>query len=129
LTNNTLNLVLKTHNCQLLNWGVSTGSETKVADSPTSVLYPSVTIVKPPLTAHWKLERETMDAALTLPRIDRLVCTGCGDCVDICHADALAIQELRAVIVNAGACDYCSECEAVCPIGAIACPFEVVVAG
>ena len=70
-----------------------------------------------------------MDAALVLPRIDRDICTGCGDCVDVCHANALAIQELKAVIVAPGDCDYCTDCETVCPLSAIACPFEVVVAG
>lgn len=32
-----------------------------------------------------------MDTQLVLPRIDRDTCTGCGDCVDVCHANALAI--------------------------------------
>jgi ferredoxin len=31
--------------------------------------------------------------------------------------------------VGGSDCDYCTECEAVCPVAAIACPFEVVVAG
>jgi len=70
-----------------------------------------------------------MEAALVLPRIDRAACTGCGDCVEVCHADVLAILELKVVFVKAADCDYCTECEAVCPAGAIACPFEVVVAG
>ncbi len=70
-----------------------------------------------------------MSVEVILPGIDRALCTGCADCVDVCHADALAIQELKAVIVKAADCDYCTECEAVCPVGAIMCPFEVVVAG
>lgn len=70
-----------------------------------------------------------MDDAPVLPRIDGDTCTGCGDCVDVCHASALAIRNLKAVIASAGDCDYCTECEAVCPVSAIACPFEVVVAG
>ena len=69
-----------------------------------------------------------MDATLVLPRIDRAVCTGCGDCVDVCHASALAIQDRIAVLVSPEDCDYCTDCEAVCAVGAIACPFEVVVA-
>ena len=68
-----------------------------------------------------------MSAVVVLPRIDRDRCTGCGDCVDVCHANALAIRELKAVIVSPGDCDYCTECEAVCPVSAIACPFEVIV--
>ena len=70
-----------------------------------------------------------MSAEVVLPRIDRDRCTGCGDCVDVCHANALAIRELKAVIVSPDYCDYCTECEAVCPVSAIACPFEVIVSG
>ncbi len=70
-----------------------------------------------------------MDATLILPKIDREVCTGCGDCVEVCHVNALGIHELKAVIVSAGDCDYCTDCEAVCSVFAISCPFEVVVAG
>jgi len=69
-----------------------------------------------------------MDATLVPPRIDRAVCTGCGDCVDVCHANALAIQARIAVLVSPEDCDYCTDCETVCAVGAIACPFEVVVA-
>jgi NAD-dependent dihydropyrimidine dehydrogenase PreA subunit len=48
--------------------------------------------------------------------------------VDVCHASALAIQDRMAVLVGPGDCDYCADCEAVCAMDAIACPFEVVVA-
>ncbi len=68
-----------------------------------------------------------MDTALVLPRIDPTLCTGCSDCVDACHAVALAIRDEKALIVRAADCDYCTECEAICPAGAITCPFEVVV--
>ena len=70
-----------------------------------------------------------MDTLPVLPKIDCNTCTGCGDCVSVCHVNALAIQELKAVIVRTGDCDYCTDCEAVCPAFAIACPFEVVAAG
>ncbi|MBI4734524.1 MAG: 4Fe-4S binding protein [candidate division NC10 bacterium] len=61
-----------------------------------------------------------MDAALVLPRIDRDACNGCGDCVDVCHVGALVIQELKAVIARVADCDYCTDCEAACPVLAIA---------
>jgi NAD-dependent dihydropyrimidine dehydrogenase PreA subunit len=32
-----------------------------------------------------------------------------------------------AVISRPERCDYCTECELVCPEGAIACPFELVI--
>jgi ferredoxin len=70
-----------------------------------------------------------MDAALVLPRIDRAVCTGCGDCVGVCHTSALAIQDRVAVFVSPGGCDYCTDCEAVCAVSAITCPFQVLVLG
>jgi MinD superfamily P-loop ATPase len=70
-----------------------------------------------------------MDATVVLPKIDRDACTGCGDCVNVCHVNTLAVHELKAVIVSAADCDYCTDCEAVCPVFAISCPFEVVVAG
>jgi ferredoxin len=70
-----------------------------------------------------------MAPSLVLPKFDRAVCSGCGDCVDVCHARALAIQDRIAVLVSPGDCDYCTDCEAVCPVGAITCPFEVVAAG
>ena len=70
-----------------------------------------------------------MDATLVLPRIDLDTCNGCGDCVDVCRMGALVIRELKVAIVSAADCDYCTDCEAVCPVLAIACPFEVVVAG
>jgi MinD superfamily P-loop ATPase len=70
-----------------------------------------------------------MKCAVALPRIDRDTCTGCGDCVEVCRASALASQDLKAVLVSAGDCDYCTECEAVCPVLAITCPYEVVVTG
>jgi MinD superfamily P-loop ATPase len=68
-----------------------------------------------------------MDATMVLPKIDLALCTGCADCVEVCHVKALAIQASKAVIVDPGECDYCTDCEAVCPVCAIACPFEVVV--
>ena len=76
----------------------------------------------------WRLESVTMNTALILPRIDRGQCTGCADCVGVCHVNALAVLQMKAVIVKPADCDYCTECEAVCPVFAIACPFEVVVA-
>lgn len=49
--------------------------------------------------------------------------------MDVCHARALVIQDRIAVFVSPEGCDYCTDCEVVCAVGAIACPFEVVVTG
>jgi MinD superfamily P-loop ATPase len=70
-----------------------------------------------------------MDTTLVLPKIDQALCTGCSDCVGVCHAKALAIRGSKAVFVIPRDCDYCTDCEAVCPAHAIACPFEIVVSG
>jgi NAD-dependent dihydropyrimidine dehydrogenase PreA subunit len=67
-----------------------------------------------------------MHALLALPQIITERCTGCGDCVEICHAAVLALRDLKAAIARPDRCDYCTECEAVCPARAIICPFEVV---
>jgi len=61
-----------------------------------------------------------------LPEIRQEDCTGCGDCVDACHTDAVGLIEGKAAIVSPEDCDYCTECELVCPEEAIACPFDIV---
>jgi MinD superfamily P-loop ATPase len=62
-----------------------------------------------------------------LPTIDVELCTGCGDCVELCHAGALALMGGKAALESPWDCDYCAECEGICRQGAILCPFEVVV--
>jgi MinD superfamily P-loop ATPase len=69
-----------------------------------------------------------MESALALPEVNSDRCDGCGECVAVCHADALAVVSGTAAIRRPAACDYCTDCEVVCPVGAIRCPFEVVVA-
>lgn len=60
-----------------------------------------------------------------LPRIDRDLCTGCGDCIDACPVDALGLVGGRAALVEPGACIYCDACEQVCPVDAIELPFLI----
>lgn len=47
----------------------------------------------------------------------------------MCPTGALDLVEGRAAIVRPECCSYCSDCEELCPKGAIACPFEVVFQG
>jgi ferredoxin len=69
-----------------------------------------------------------MNDSAWLPEIDRLACTGCGDCVVVCQPQALTLASAKAVVVRPEACTYCGDCEAVCPVGAIALPYLVIFA-
>ena len=61
----------------------------------------------------------------TLPEIDLAACTRCGQCVTQCATQAVEMQAVGPVIVRPADCTYCTICEAVCPVGAIACAFEI----
>jgi NAD-dependent dihydropyrimidine dehydrogenase PreA subunit len=61
-----------------------------------------------------------------LPEIDLNKCTGCGDCVEECSTDAVELVSGKAVILSPQDCNYCTDCEPICPWGAIRCPFEIV---
>jgi len=50
--------------------------------------------------------------------IDENLCTGCGQCVDACPADAIIMQDAKAVI-NQSLCRQCGLCVDQCPVQAI----------
>ncbi len=50
--------------------------------------------------------------------VDRDVCVGCGECVNSCPADVLALVDEKSQAVNDD-CIGCGTCETVCPTGAI----------
>lgn len=62
---------------------------------------------------------------VTMPVIDYKKCNCCGLCVDVCHCEALVIVNGSVTIIETEECTWCTECELVCPTGAIACPFEI----
>ena len=62
-----------------------------------------------------------------MPIIDHEKCDGCGLCVGVCHLNALAIVNNVITIIAAVECDWCTDCELVCPTGAISCPFEIII--
>jgi NAD-dependent dihydropyrimidine dehydrogenase PreA subunit len=64
-----------------------------------------------------------------VPSIDIRKCDGCGLCVPVCTGHSLAIINKVAVIINPEACVWCTMCEAVCPVGAASCAFEIMVVG
>jgi MinD superfamily P-loop ATPase len=61
-----------------------------------------------------------------MPVIDPEKCDGCGLCVGVCHLNALAIVNNVITIIETVECDWCTDCELVCPTGAINCPFEII---
>lgn len=60
-----------------------------------------------------------------LPRIDRDLCTGCGDCIAQCPVDALGQVAQKAALVRPDLCTYCTLCEDICPVEAIELPFLI----
>jgi NAD-dependent dihydropyrimidine dehydrogenase PreA subunit len=41
--------------------------------------------------------------------------------------EALTLEGEVVVVSHPDRCDYCTDCELVCPEGAISCPFELIV--
>ncbi len=62
-----------------------------------------------------------------MPFIDVRKCTGCGLCLGVCTCKALVMVNNVITITQTEDCHWCTQCEAVCPTGAIACPFEIVI--
>jgi uncharacterized Fe-S center protein len=65
-----------------------------------------------------KKGKMTQHAALTLSIGDD--CTGCGQCLEHCLADAISLDEVKAHI-DQDKCISCAECLAVCRFGAVKC--------
>jgi len=61
------------------------------------------------------------------PVIDEQKCCGCGLCVGVCHLNGLVIVGGVVTVIETLQCDWCADCELVCPVGAIGCPFEIIV--
>ena len=50
--------------------------------------------------------------------VDKEMCTGCNQCIDVCRFDAIAPFE-NVVNIDPISCDGCGVCARICPIGAI----------
>jgi len=59
-----------------------------------------------------------------IPVIDKNICTGCGNCIEVCPPQAISHEEDKACIA-ADLCEECGFCAAECPINAIAIPFPM----
>ncbi len=62
-----------------------------------------------------------------MPVIDREKCNGCGLCVSVCYCQALVLVDDVTTVIETKTCGWCTQCEAICPTGAISCPFEIVI--
>lgn len=56
---------------------------------------------------------------MSAPTINEAECIACGNCVDECPSDVLALEENRAVSSNAEACIECGICVEACPVNAV----------
>lgn len=64
------------------------------------------------------------DSSIT-PVIYPEKCNGCGLCVEVCERNTLYLEDYIVAIRKETYCDWCTDCEAICPTGAITCPFEI----
>ena len=64
---------------------------------------------------------------IPVPEIAQELCDGCGLCVTVCSCHGIVLLGNVATIVETIECSYCTNCEAVCPTGAIRCPYVIVV--
>lgn len=62
-----------------------------------------------------------------MPYLDNSKCNGCGLCVSVCARYALMLSENTIRFVETVECDWCKQCELVCPTSAVTFPFEVVI--
>ncbi len=62
-----------------------------------------------------------------MPVVNRGKCNGCGLCISVCSCKALVLVDNLITIIETEDCHWCIQCEAVCPTGAISCPFEIVI--
>ncbi len=62
-----------------------------------------------------------------MPTIYREKCNGCGLCISVCRCGALVLIDNTVTIIETKRCGWCTECEIICPTGAISCPFEIII--
>ena len=61
-----------------------------------------------------------------LPEINLSLCDRCGACVEQCPTGAVEMGSEGPVVTHPEDCDYCAQCDAICPQHAITCAYEIV---
>ena len=51
--------------------------------------------------------------------VNQDICIGCGACVGVCPAGAIALNDEGKAAVDPDVCISCGACVGVCPVGAI----------
>ena len=54
-----------------------------------------------------------------VPKIQEDKCQQCGECVDVCPADVLAVEDKQTRVAKPEECLGCESCVSVCPEEAI----------
>jgi len=66
------------------------------------------------------LSRSEIEAEGKVATVDRLLCSGCGACTEVCAYKAIELDPiLRIAVVNEATCKGCGTCAATCRAGAI----------
>jgi heterodisulfide reductase subunit A len=66
------------------------------------------------------LSKSEIEAEGKVATVDRLRCSGCGACIDVCAYKAIELDPLlRIAVVNEATCKGCGTCTATCRAGAI----------
>jgi len=55
---------------------------------------------------------------MNFPAVNHDVCTGCGNCINICPLEAMSFVDCK-VVIDADQCNHCLLCAMVCPVEAI----------
>ena len=54
-----------------------------------------------------------------LVTINKNLCNGCGECVDICPVEIISLEEDKAFVEDSSDCFGCESCVLVCPSEAV----------